>query len=287
MSAVLPRPTSRVRGDGAANRDLQSAHGQRPCRHPTVNPLRPHRRLSLSALHATLQRGLVVSCQPVQGGPLDDDATVARLAQAAVAGGAAALRIEGARRLAVVRAAVAVPIVGIVKRDLVESPVRITPFVADVQALIEAGADIVAVDVTDRPRPVSVAALLVAINTGGAHAMADASCEADELAAWAMGYAIVGTTLSGYTVRPLPAEPAEPDLALVERLSQAGCRVMAEGRYDTPARAAAALRAGAWAVTVGSALTRLEVATAWFATALQRPETRVNEHLGTHSGKEA
>ena len=244
---------------------------------------RPYRRLTLAELHRALLGGLVVSCQPVDGGPLDDDATVARLAQAAVAGGAAALRIEGARRLAVVRAAVAVPIVGIVKRDLAESPVRITPFVADVEALVAAGADIVAVDVTARARPVSVAALFDAIRAGGAHAMADASCEADALAAWAMGFPIVGTTLAGYTGGPVPEEP---DLALVTRLAQAGCRVMAEGRYDTPARAAAAVRAGAWAVTVGSALTRLEVTTGWFAQALTSVQIRENEHIGTDSGKE-
>jgi len=41
---------------------------------------------------------------------------------------------------------------------------------------------------------------------------------------------------------------------------------MAEGRYDTPGRAAAAIAAGAWSVTVGSALTRPAVATARFAT---------------------
>lgn len=244
---------------------------------------RPHRRLGLAALHEALQGGLVVSCQPVDHGPMDDDATVARMAQAAVAGGAAGLRIEGARRLAVVRAAVAVPIVGIVKRDLPDSPVRITPFVTDVAALLAAGADIVAVDVTVRARPDSVADLLAAIRAGGAHAMADASCEADALAAWALGFPFVGTTLSGYTGG---AVPAEPDLALVARLSQVGCRVMAEGRYDTPARAAAAMQAGAWAVTVGSALTRLEVATGWFATALGAPGIRENEHIGTDSAQD-
>lgn len=249
-----------------------------------MNPPRPYRRLSLVELHSVLRGKLVVSCQPVDGGPLDDDATVVRLAQAAVAGGAAALRIEGARRLAVVRAAVAVPIVGIVKRDLADSPVRITPYVADVEALVAAGADIVAVDVTARVRPASVAALFDAIRAGGAHAMADASCEADGLAAWGFGFPIVGTTLAGYTGGPVPAEP---DVALVARLAQAGCRVMAEGRYDTPARAAAAVRAGAWAVTVGSALTRLEVTTGWFALALTRARIRENEHIGTDSGKEA
>lgn len=243
-----------------------------------MNAPEPHRtRSTLAELQAVLRGRLVVSCQPVDGGPLDDDATVARIAQAAVAGGAAALRIEGARRLACVRAAVQVPLVGIVKRDLPDSPVCITPFIDDVRALLQAGADIVAVDTTDRTRPASVAALLAAIRAGGAHAMADASCDADALAAWKMGFVIVGTTLSGYTGGPVPAEP---DLALVARLSQAGCLVMAEGRYDTPDRAAAALQAGAWAVTVGSALTRLEVATGWFASALRAQEVRANARSG-------
>jgi putative N-acetylmannosamine-6-phosphate epimerase len=43
---------------------------------------------------------------------------------------------------------------------------------------------------------------------------------------------------------------------------------MAEGRYDTPERAAQAIQAGAWSVTVGTALTRLEVMTAGFARSL-------------------
>ena len=128
-----------------------------------------------------------------------------------------------------------------------------------------AGADVVAVDATARPRPASVAALREAVAAQGAWPMADASGDADALAAWALGFPIVGTTLSGYTGG---AVPEAPDLALVARLAAAGCRVMAEGRYDTPARAAQALATGAWAVTVGSALTRLELVAARFADAL-------------------
>ncbi|MDI5434944.1 hypothetical protein MJM45_32630, partial [Salmonella enterica subsp. enterica serovar Kentucky] len=41
------------------------------------------------------------------------------------------------------------------------------------------------------------------------------------------------------------------------QLSHAGCRVIAEGRYNTPALAANAIEHGAWAVTVGSAITRI------------------------------
>lgn len=220
-----------------------------------------------------LQGRLVVSVQPVDGGPLDDDAIVARMAQAALAGGAAGLRIEGARRLAQVRAVVAAPLIGIVKRDLPDSPVRITPWLEDVQALRAAGADVIAVDATARTRPVPVAALLAAIRHSGALAMADASCEADALAAQALGFELIGTTLSGYTGG---AVPLEPDLALVTTLAREGCRVMAEGRFDSPTLAAAALQAGAFAVTVGSALTRLEVATARFTQAVASAPHRVN-----------
>jgi N-acylglucosamine-6-phosphate 2-epimerase len=244
-------------------------------------------RLSLQALHDTLRGGLVVSCQPVDGGPLDDDAVVARMARAAVAGGAVALRIEGAARLDAVRQVVQVPLVGIVKRDLADSPVRITPWLQDVRDLVAAGADVVAVDTTTRSRPVPVAELLEAIQHHrhhGVFAMADASSAADALAAWDAGFAIVGTTLSGYT-GAASAVPDEPDLELVRHLAAAGCRVMAEGRYDTPARAAAALQAGAWAVTVGSAITRMEVVTGWFADALQTPSKtptpiRENHQIG-------
>lgn len=236
----------------------------------------PARCTGLQALDAALRGGLVVSCQPVDGGPMDDDGVVARMARAAVAGGAVAVRIEGARRVAVVRQAVDVPIVGIVKRELAGSAVRITPFVEDVQALAAAGADIVAVDVTQRTRPTPVRTLHEAILACGLLAMADASGAEDALAAWDQGFAIVGTTLSGYTGGPVPGAP---DLDLVGRLAAAGCRVMAEGRYDTPALAARALRCGAWAVTVGSALTRLEVATSWFAQAMAAPRLGVNDEL--------
>ncbi len=232
-------------------------------------------RMTPDALHAALQGGLVVSCQPVDGGPLDDDAWVARMAQAAVAGGAVALRIEGAARLAAVRAAVQVPLIGIVKRDLQGSPVRITPWLQDVRDLVAAGANVVAVDATQRPRPVPLTALLAEIHSLGALAMADASCTSDALVAWRAGFDVVGTTLAGYTAGPEVATPDLPDLNLVRTLAQAGCRVMAEGRYDTPERAAAALRAGAWAVTVGSAITRLEVVTSWFAGALQEAQANV------------
>lgn len=215
-----------------------------------------------------MRGGLVVSCQPVDGGPMDHPEIVAAMAQAAVAGGAVALRIEGLNNLRAVRPRVAVPIIALVKRDLDGSPVRITPFASDARALVAAGADIVAYDATGRVRPEPGSDILAAIRAAGVPAMADCATIADARAALAGGAAIIGTTLSGYTAETATGDTA-PDLALVQAFAALGGFVMAEGRYHTPDLAAQALAAGADAVTVGSALTRLEHMTGWFAAALR------------------
>ena len=201
--------------------------------------------------------GLIVSCQPVPNSPLDKPEIVAAMALAAEQAGAVALRIEGIDNLRATRAVVSIPIIGIMKRDLDDSPVRITPFLEDVDALAQGGADIIAVDGTDRLRPVTVAALLARIHQ---HALLAMACQQQ-------GADIIGTTLSGYTT---VKTPEEPDFALVKTLSEAGCRVIAEGRYNTPAQAATAMRQGAWAVTVGSAITRLEHICQWYNSALKK-----------------
>ena len=74
-----------------------------------------------------LQNGLIVSCQPIPGGPMDTASFVVGFAQAAVGAGAKAVRIESAAYVEAVRKAVSVPIIGLIKRDLPDSPVRITP----------------------------------------------------------------------------------------------------------------------------------------------------------------
>lgn len=65
--------------------------------------------------------GLIVSCQPVPGSPLDNPAIVAAMALAAEQAGAVALRIEGQANLQAVRPLVTVPVIGLIKRDLPDS----------------------------------------------------------------------------------------------------------------------------------------------------------------------
>lgn len=216
-----------------------------------------------------MRGGLVASCQPVDDGPMDRPEIVAAMARAAVGGGAVALRIEGVDNLRAVRAVVDVPIIGILKTDLNDSPVRITVTVADALALAGAGADIIAYDATPRPRLDSREQVLAAILESGRLAMADCATLADGQTALAAGAAILGTTLSGYTAETERLNTG-PDFALIGAFKKLGAGfVMAEGRINTPDLAAGAIEAGADAVTVGSALTRLEVVTGWFANAVR------------------
>jgi len=69
---------------------------------------------------------------------------------------------------------------------------------------------------------------------------------------------------------PLDKPETVAAMALVKSLNEAGYRVIAEGRYNTTAQAGEAMRHGAWAVTVGSAITRLEHICEWYNTALKR-----------------
>ncbi len=212
-----------------------------------------------------LDQGLIVSCQPVPDGPMDRAEMVVGFALAAMQSGASALRIESAAYVRAVRAATDAPIIGIVKRDLDDSPVRITPFIADVEALADAGADVIAFDATDRVRPATIEALIEAAKARGKLTMADCSCLEDARQALAAGVDFVGTTLSGYVG---PDEPEDPDLPLIAAMRQLTPYVIAEGRIRNTQQAAAAAEAGAFCVVVGSAITRTEHATSWFREAL-------------------
>lgn len=222
-----------------------------------------------------LRQGLIASCQPVRGGPLDEPYLVAALARATEAGGAVGLRIESLADLGAVRAVTKLPIIGLVKREVPDSPVYITPELSDVEGLAARGAEIIAFDATCRPRPVAVKTLIDAVHARGCLAMADCSTTEEGLEAYRLGADLVGSTLSGYT--EYSPKRAEPDLEMVRELAGRGVRVIAEGRISTPEEARKALGAGAFAVTVGTALTRIEVVTKGFVRAL---DPRLTESKG-------
>lgn len=215
---------------------------------------------------------LIVSCQAAKDSPFAATPFICAFAEAAVRGGAGGLRIEGIDNIRAVRAQQQLPIIGLIKRRLDGYPTYITPELSDVAAIAQAGADIVAFDATCRPRPVAVSAMIRAIHDVGRLAMADISNVAEALAAREAGADYVSTTLAGY-IDDAPV-PSGPDFELISQLVALGVCPIAEGRLRTPAEACEARKRGAFAVVVGSAITRPDVITRWFSEALACRESR-------------
>ena len=174
--------------------------------------------------------------------------------------------LKARKRVAMVRERTDAPLIGLIKRDLAGSDVRITPLIEDVEALADVGTDIIAIDATGRPRPCGLKELVERAKELGCFVMADCASLKDGCIARDLGCEIIGTTLSGYTGG---VEPVDPDLGLVEAMNGEGFCVMAEGRIRSPEHAKAAIDRGAWCVTVGSAITRQEHITSWFAQAVK------------------
>jgi N-acylglucosamine-6-phosphate 2-epimerase len=214
---------------------------------------------------------LIVSCQALEDEPLFGAEIMARMALAAVQGGAAGIRANTPVDIAAIRRILPqVPVIGLYKQDLPGYEVRITPTLAHALALAEAGCDIIALDATARPHPEGSAAGLIrqVKQATGRPVLADISTLEEGLAAEEAGADMVGTTLSGYTAYSSAQE--EPDLALVEILAkQLTVPVIAEGRIATPAQAGQALQAGAFAVVVGGAITRPQWITRQFVKGLE------------------
>lgn len=222
----------------------------------------------MNALLISLKGQLVVSCQANPDSPLRDPYIISRLALAAVKGGAAGLRIQGFDDVQAVRAVTDLPLIGLTKTDHDDTDVYITPTRTEAVRLAELGCEIVALDATRRPRPEPLADIFRAIHDAGALVMADISTLEEAQQAYDLGADIVGTTLAGYT--PYSRPLSTPDWALMEELRGAGLAFIAEGRLNTPAEAAQALKSGAHAVVVGSAITRPDVVTGWFVEAVRQ-----------------
>lgn len=214
-----------------------------------------------------LRGQLIVSCQAYPGEPLRDPRTMAQMARAVVDGGAAAVRAEGLEDVRLVAESVHVPVIGLWKDG--DADVSITPTVHHALAVVAAGADIVAIDGTRRPRPDghTLAQTVAEVRHTSALVMADCGSLDDAVAAREAGADILGTTLAGYTGERSTTEG--PDLELLDLLRDViELPVVAEGRVHTPLQAADAIRRGAHAVCVGTAITHPTTITTWFAQAV-------------------
>lgn len=223
----------------------------------------------MNAILEQLRGGLIVSCQAYPGEPMLDPRTMSQVAQAAVAGGARGIRGKGLDDLRAMHAAIDVPLIGLVKSG--QEGVYITPTLADCCAVAETGAQIVALDGTRRPRPDGRTLAQTVAGLKAAHpdvlVMADCGSVADAEAAATAGVDVLGTTLAGYTgERP---KTDGPDWEVIDGIiGMDTLPVFVEGRVHSPSEAAEAMRRGAFAVVVGTAITHPTTLARWFADAV-------------------
>ncbi len=217
-----------------------------------------------------IPRGLIVSCQAPAGEPLHGSLFMARLAVAAEAGGAVGIRANGPADVQMICASVGLPVIGIHKVAHPDCPVYITPTFAEAEGVVRAGAQVVALDATERRRPggALVEDLIAKIHVElRVPVMADVATYEEGIRAVHFGADALASTLSGYVEGSSPM--AGPDLELVRRLAaEVSVPVVAEGRYQTPQQAAEAIDVGAYAVVVGTAITRPHLITKTFAEAV-------------------
>lgn len=215
--------------------------------------------------------GLIVSCQALENEPLHSSFIMSRMAVAAELSGAVGIRANTVSDITEIRKAIHLPMIGIIKRVYDDSDVYITPTMAEVDALMETGVEIIAMDATDR------------LHTGGKSLdeifsrvrrkypdqlfMADCSCYEEALHAAEIGFDCVGTTMAGYT--PYTKGTPLPDFTFIEKISKAvEVPVIAEGGIHYPQQLRQALDAGAFCAVVGGAITRPQEITKRFVEVL-------------------
>jgi len=226
-----------------------------------------------------LRGGIIVSCQAEGDDPFNRSEYLALFARAAAMGGACGIRAREAENIRAIRGAVELPIIGITKSEFADGTVLITGDFDDVQAVIDAGADVAAADATRRIRPNGLSGeqfIAEMKKRWSLPVMADVSTLEEGLAAEGAGADLIGTTLAGYTRYTIERyREDEPDWELLEALvRQARVPVIAEGRIWTPEQARKALQLGAFAVVVGTAITRPRVVTRRFVDAIQSSTER-------------
>jgi N-acylglucosamine-6-phosphate 2-epimerase len=213
-----------------------------------------------------LEGAVVVSCQAPPGSPLDDRSIIAALAQSAALGGAQGFRIDGPGNVSAVRAASDLTIIGIHKVRRPGHDIHITPTLRDARSVVIAGATIVALDGTARPRPdgETLEGIISALHEAAIPVMADISTQAEAEAAVAAGADLVATTLAGYTPGTRHLDGSGPAFDLLRQIRGLPVPVVVEGRIWTIEHVVRAFEDGAFAVVIGSAITAPNLITGRF-----------------------
>jgi Putative N-acetylmannosamine-6-phosphate epimerase len=222
--------------------------------------------LNKEELFERIKGKVIVSCQAVKGEPLyvEEKSVMYLMARAAKQAGAPAIRTSSIRDVIAIKEETGLPVIGLIKIQYEGFESYITPTMKEVDELVEAKADVIALDCTNQKRGdgKSISEFISEVREKYPEAvlMADISTYEEGVNAWKLGMDIVGTTMSGYT--PYTPKTDGPDYELARRLSETlDIPVIGEGRVHSPEQAVEMLKTGAHAVVVGGAITRpLEIA---------------------------
>ncbi len=208
-----------------------------------------------------IKNGLVASCQALENEPLHSSYIMSKMALAAHLGGAVGIRANSVQDIQAIKKEVALPVVGIVKRDYPDSEIFITATKKEVAELIESGCEMIAMDATLRQRPngEKLKDLVDYVKASHPHIqlMADISTLEDALEAERLGFDCVSTTLYGYTNETSGCKLYENDFEFIKIvLDNIRIPVIAEGNILTPEMAKVVMSLGAYSVVVGGAISR-------------------------------
>jgi len=217
-----------------------------------------------------LRNKVIVSVQAMKGEPLYAQDAMVAMMKSVVKGGAGGLRVAGERDVKLAKSLFEVPVIGITKPEVLPSNwknvVYITPSIEDVKLLINAGADVIAFDGTQRKRDggCNVSDIIKFIKINKKLSMADISNVDEALECERLGADIISTTLAGYTNTSI-LNGDTPDFELLKKLvEKLKTPVILEGRIWTPQEVKKAFEIGAYAVVIGSAITRPQIITKRF-----------------------
>lgn len=216
-----------------------------------------------------LKGKVVVSSQAMPDEPLYKEDCMLAMMASVVNGGAGGLRVAGARDVRNAKKHFNIPVIGLTKPEKLpenwKEIVYITPGLKEVQALIDAGADVIAFDGTSREHDnCTLEEIIELIHKFDRLAMADISTVEEGINCAKLGADIISTTLAGYTLES--GEPTEgPDYKLLEGLVKTIDKpIILEGRIWEPKEVKKAFEIGAHCVVIGSAITRPQLITKRF-----------------------
>lgn len=219
-----------------------------------------------------LKGGLIVSCQALKTEPLYSSYIMSRMAYAAKEGGAVGIRANTPEDIIEIKKTVELPVIGLYKVEYDNSEMYITPTEREIEALMKAEPDIIALDATNRKRPdgstIETFFPKIKKNYPGVRFMADCASYEDGIRAEQLGFDYVGTTLCGYTEETKGT--AIPCLSMIKRLAeQLSIPLIAEGGIWEPQQLKSVFAEGAFAAVIGTAITRPRDITRRFVTAIQ------------------